>query len=133
MNKPTSIFQKFVFITAIFNFPIGLGMIAQALYTPNPDTLSISVVLGAFIIFAGAALMWASTNLQSRAPLVVWNGLVRIVGFASVLFTASIGTVPLAFIAIGGMDSILALVYIIGSGKAIGIPFSKLIFGKTDK
>lgn len=133
MSKTTSIFQKFVFITAIFNFPIGIGLIAQALYAPNPDTLTISVVLGAFIIFAGAALMWAAQNLQNRAPLVVWNGLVRIVGFASVLFTASIGTVPSAFLVIGGMDLILALIYIIGSSKATGIPFSKLLFGKTDK
>ena len=133
MSKTTSLFQKLVFSTAIFNFPIGIGMIAQALYAPNPDTLTISVVLGAFIIFAGAALMWASQDLQNRAPLVVWNGFVRMVGFASVLITASIGTVPTAFIAIGGMDLILALVYIIGSSKVTGIPFGKLLLGKTDK
>lgn len=126
-------FQKFVFITALFNFPIGIGLIAQALYEPNPDTLTISVALGAFILFAGAALIWASRTLQSRAPIVVWGGLVRFVGFASVLFTATIGTVPTAFIAIGGMDLILAFVYIIGSSKTTGIPFSKLLLGKTEK
>lgn len=129
MSKTTSLFQKFVFITAIFNFPIGIGMIGQALYAPNPDTLSISVPLGAFIIFAGAALIWASQNLQNRAPIIVWSGLVRLVGFASVLFTASIGTVPTTFIAIAGMDLILALIYIIGSSKITGISFRKLLLG----
>ena len=131
MSTIKSIFQKLVFITGLFNFPIGIGLIAQALMTPNPEILTIQTVLGAFILFAGAALMWASRDIQTRASIIVWNGLVRCVGFASVLFTSTIGDIPTTFIAIAGMDLILAFIYMVGSTKYTGISFFKLLFGKS--
>ena len=131
MSKIKKLFQQLVFFTGLLNFPIGLGMIIVGLYTQNPDTITITIVLGAFIINAGAMLMWASKNLQTRAPLVVWNGLVRSIGFIGVAYTVIIGISPMLFVIIGGMDFMLAFIYIIGSSKYTGIPISKLLLGKV--
>jgi len=130
-NKFASLFQKIVFITGLFNFPIGIGVITQAFMSQNSELLPVQATLGTFIIFTGAVLMWASQNLQLRAPVIVWNAFVRFTAFIVILYTSTIGAVPAAFIAIAGMDVIVALVYIIGSTKSTGIPFSKLLLGKS--
>ena len=101
------------------------------MYAQNQDTITITIVLGAFILNAGAMLMWASQNLQTRAPLVVWNGLVRSIGFVGVAYTEIIGISPMLFVIIGSMDFMLAFIYIIGSGKYTGIPISNLLLGKV--
>ncbi|MAU14520.1 MAG: hypothetical protein CMH46_03160 [Muricauda sp.] len=132
MKRSTYLFKKLVFITGAFNFPIGIGLIAQSLITVNPETLIIQTVLGTFLLFAGASLVWASRDIQTRAPIIVWNALVRAVGFGSVLLTYSIGEIPTTFIPIAAMDLVLAFVYIIGSVKATEIAFSKLMIGKTN-
>ena len=131
MSKIKTLFQKLVFFTGLLNVPIGLGLIAQGAYAQNPDTITITIVLGAFILNAGAMLMWASQNLQTRAPLVVWNGLVRSIGFIGVAYTVIIGISPMLFVIIGSMDFMLAFIYIIGSGIYTGIPISKLLLGKV--
>lgn len=133
MKRSTYLFKKLVFITGAFNFPIGIGLIAESLITVNPETLIIQTVLGTFLLFAGIALIWASKDLQNRAPIIVWNALVRAVGFGSVLLTYSIGEIPTAFIPIAAMDFVLAIIYIIGSVKITGIPFSKLVMGRINQ
>jgi len=131
MSKTTSIFQKLVFIAGVFNFPISIGLIVHALISSNPEILPIQFAFGAFIFFTGPALMWASRNLQTRAPIVAWNGLVRLCGFLGALYTYTIGGLPIALLAIVASDVVLGLIFIIGSSKHTGIPVGKLILGKT--
>ena len=124
-------FKKFVQITAIFNFPIALGMIFSALIAPQADTLIITVVLGVSFMFMGAALLWATSDIKTRSPIIVWNGLVRMVGFITVAYAASLGLAPKVFVFISVMDLITAFVYIIGSMRASKLPFKSLFLGKT--
>lgn len=124
-------FKIFVLITGILNFPIGLGVIGQALLDPRSELFAMQTAAGAFILFAGAALVWASRDLNVRAPIVVWSGFVRCVGFAVVIYTAIIATVPTEQLAIAGMDIITALVYFVGSPRHTGVPFTKLLVGRT--
>ncbi len=131
MHNISNIFRKIVLITGILNFPIGLMMIVAALMNPNPETLITTVVVGAFIMFAGATLVWSSRDLQTRASIVVWNGLVRAIGVLTVTYTITIGNVPMEQIAITGLDLMLALIYTIGSVKVTGISFGKLLLGKS--
>ncbi|SNQ44725.1 hypothetical protein [Cellulophaga lytica] len=131
MNKSNNIFQKFVLITGILNFPIGIGMMIQAISNKNPEILITNAVSGAFILFAGATLIWASKDLKSRIPIVVWNGLVRMAGVLLVLYASTIGNVPKEMLVISAMDFALAIIYVIGSKKITQIPFSKLILGKV--
>ena len=131
MKKSNSIFQKIVLITGILNFPIGLMMIVPALLKPNPESLITTVVVGAFIMFAGAALIWSTKDLQTRASIVVWNGLVRGIGVLSVVYTTTIGIVPTEQLVVTGLDFLLFLIYIIGSVKITGISFINLLLAKN--
>ena len=131
MKKSTSIFQKFVFITSIFNFPIGIGMIIQSIVSKTGEALITNAVLGAFILFAGATLIWAIQELNTRASIILWNGLVRLFNVFLVSYATTVGEVPHAMIVMTGMDLILAITFIFGSVKVTGIPFSKLVMGKT--
>ena len=131
MNNTKSIFQKLVFIAGIFNYPIGIGIIVQALMELNPEILPIQIVFGAFIFFTGPALIWASKDLQTRAPIVVSNGIVRLCGFTSALFASTIGNIPTAILAIAGTDLIMAFIFFVGSTKYTGKSFFTLLLGKS--
>jgi len=124
-------FNKFVQMTALLNFPIALGMMIPELLSPKPDTLIISVVLAAFLMAMGAALLWAIADVKARAPIIVWNGLVRYVGFAVVFYAALPGMAPMIFVPIAFMDLITATVYLLGSAKISEVSIVSLILGKT--
>ncbi|WP_166422174.1 hypothetical protein [Paraglaciecola sp. 20A4] len=82
-------------------------------------------------MFMGAALLWAISDLKARAPIIVWNGLVRMVGFITVAYAVSLGLAPMIFVIISVMDLITALVYIIGSMRVSELPFKSVFLGKT--
>ncbi len=124
-------FKKFVQITALFNFPIALGMMISAVIAPQAETLIITVVLGISFMFMGAALLWAISDIKARAPIIVWNGLVRMVGFITVAYAISLGLAPMVFVIISVMDLITAFVYIIGSMRASELPFKSLFLGNS--
>lgn len=124
-------FKKFVQITALLNFPIALGMMFPAINAPEPDTFVITVVLGAFMIFTGAALLWAVSDIRNRAPIVVWGGLVRYVGFMAVAYAGLLGFAPKIFVAIAAMDLVTATIYVVGSIKLSGLSFSALLLGQS--
>ena len=129
MNK---IFKTIVLIAGIFNFPLGLGMIVQAFPNNSGENLVMNVMPGMFIIFMGAAIIWASRKLIERAPLLVWNAIVRLFNAVLVVYALTTGELPTTVLVITGMDFMLALIFIIGSVKITGIPFSKLVIGKTN-
>ncbi|WP_286292185.1 hypothetical protein [Vibrio apostichopi] len=122
-------FKSFVKLTAWFNFLIGLGMMIPELVNPNPNTLVIAVTLGAFLIFTGVALLWSTADFKTRSSIIVWGGLVRCVGFLVVAYAGVLGVAPLTFVVIGVMDLIVAAIYFIGSVKASGLPFKRLLLG----
>ena len=124
-------FKKFVQITAIFNFPIAIGIMIPELLSPKPSSFIVTLVLASFFISIGAALLWAVSDLPRRAPIIVWNGLVRLFGFFVVSYAALLGIAPMAFIPISLMDLLAATIYIIGSSKITGIPVMSLILGKS--
>ena len=129
MNK---IFKTIVLIAGILNFPIGIMMIVQAISSKTGEALITNSVAGAFIIFAGASLIWAIQEVNTRAPIILWNGFVRLFNVFLVSYATTVGDVPQEMIYTTVMDLVLAIVFIIGSVKVTGIPFSKLVIGKTN-
>ncbi|ASJ73471.1 hypothetical protein IMCC3135_16945 [Granulosicoccus antarcticus IMCC3135] len=124
-------FKKFVQITALLNFPIALVMMFPAINAPEPDTFVITVVLGAFMIFTGVALLWAVSDIRNRAPVVVWGGLVRYAGFVAVAYAGLLGFAPKIFVAIAAMDLVTATIYIFGSINVSGLSFWSLMLGRS--
>ena len=126
-------FKTFVLITGLLNFPIGMGIIVQALIKSEPESLVNTVVLGAFILFAGAVLVWVSRDLNGRGSVLVWAGLVRLTAVAGVAYTFTIGSVPIEQLVISSMDLIVALIYFVGVTRHTGVSFVSLLTGKADR
>lgn len=122
-------FKKFAQVTAIFSFPIAI-MIPE-LISPKPSPFIITLVLASFLMCIGAARLWAFADLPIRAPIIVWNGLVRFFGFLVVTYAAVLGMAPPAFIPISLMDLVVAVIYILGSSRKTKIPIVSLICDKT--
>jgi len=49
------------------------------------------MTLGAFLMMAAACLMWASRDMVNRAPVIFWQGLVRLTAVCSVLYAVPAG------------------------------------------
>ena len=84
-------FKKFVFVTGALDILVGIAAGAPALLDPRPETFVPYLTLGAFLFFAGAALMWSAQDLEVRAPIVFWQGLVRLVAVISSLYAINAG------------------------------------------
>ncbi len=123
--------RKFVLITGFLDIPIGLATWAAAIAEPHDTHFGALMTVGAFLIFAGAALMWASQDLRVRAPIVLWQGLVRLVAVASILYMVPAGIAESWQYAIVAFDGIIALVYIAGTIRHTDASFSQLVMGKT--
>lgn len=67
----------FVFITGALDVLLGIWIALPGVLHPEPATFLNSIMLGAFLIFCGVVLMWASKDLRTRAFVVLWQGLVR--------------------------------------------------------
>lgn len=124
-------FRKFVFITGFLDIPIGLATWAAAILEPHDTHFGALMTCGAFLMFAGAALMWSAQDLNVRAPIVFWQGLVRLTAVGSILYMVPAGIAESWQYGIVAFDGIIALVYIVGTVRHTGAGFFRLLFGKT--
>ena len=123
-------FRKFVLVTGALDIPIGLATLAAALLQPNDEHFAALTTAGAFLLFAGAALMWASQELETRAPIVFWQGFVRLTAVASILYMVPAGLAESWQYGVVAFDGVIGLVYILGSVQTTGVGFLGLALGK---
>ena len=123
--------RNFVLITGFLDIPIGLATWAAAILEPHDTHFGALMTCGAFLMFAGAALMWSSQDLKVRAPIVFWQGLVRLTAVAAILYMVPAGIADSWQYGIVAFDGIIALVYVIGTIRLTGAGFFGLLFGKT--
>ena len=123
--------RKFVLITGFLDIPIGLATWAAAILEPHDTHFGALMTCGAFLMFAGAALMWSAQDLNARAPIVFWQGLVRLTAVGSILYMVPAGIAESWQYGIVAFDGIIALVYIVGTVRHTGAGFFRLLFGKT--
>ncbi|KPK16367.1 MAG: hypothetical protein AMJ62_05590 [Myxococcales bacterium SG8_38] len=122
--------QKFVLITGFLDIPIGLATWAAALLEPHDTHFGALMACGAFLMFAGAALMWASRDMRVRAPIIFWQGFVRLTAVASILYMVPAGIADRWQYGVVAFDGAIALVYIIGMMRHTGATFFQLMTGK---
>lgn len=123
--------RKFVLITGVLDIAIGLATWAAALLEPHDAHFGALMTCGAFLMFAGAALMWASADMKARAPIVFWQGFVRLTAVASILYMVPAGIAESWQYGIVVFDGVIALVYIFGMMQHTGASFFTLMRGKT--
>jgi hypothetical protein len=123
--------QKFVYITGALDFLIGAGTWGQALSDPQPGHFVAYMCLGAFLMMAAACLMWASKDMESRAPVIFWQGLVRLTAVCSVLYAVPAGLSQPWEYALVVFDGAIGLTYVIGMARVTGCSPIELLQCKT--
>lgn len=128
--------KKFVYWTGASDFLVGaltwLGAVGVAMAdTPVKGQFVPLVTLGTFLLMAAACLMWASHDLVVRAPVVFWQGLVRLSAVCAVLYAVPHRLSEVWEYALLGIDGPIGLTYVIGSMRVTGKSFSALLRGET--
>lgn len=123
--------RKFVLITGALDVPIGLATIAAALTQPRDEHFGALMTVGAFLMFAGAALVWATQDMKARAPIIFWQGLVRLTAVGSILYMIPAGLADTWQYGVVAFDGIIGLVYIVGMMRLTGSGFFGLMLGKS--
>ena len=123
--------RKFVLITGFLDIPIGLATWAAAILEPQDTHFGALMTCGAFLIFAGAALMWSAQDMKARAPIIFWQALVRVTAVAAIIYMVPKGIADSWQYGICVFDGTIALVYIVGIMKHTGTSFFQLTLGKT--
>lgn len=124
-------FRTFVYVTGALDVPIGIATMAAAIFEPHDAHFAALMTCGAFLLFAGAALVWASRDLSVRAPIVFWQGFVRLTAVASILYMIPAGLAESWQFAVVAFDGVIALVYIVGTMRLTDAGFAGLMVGKS--
>jgi len=130
--------KKFVYWSGASDFLVAFGTWFGAYHmvvtAPVPGQFSALITLGMFLCMAAALLMWASEDIQNRAPVLVWQGLVRLFAVASVIYAVPNGLAQSKYeLSLLFWDGPIGLVYIIGAMKVTGCSLPQLILCKTTK
>lgn len=124
------VLRKFVLITGTLDIPIGLATIAAALIEPHDVHFGALMTAGAFLMFAGAALVWSAADLKTRAPIVFWQGFVRLTAVGSILYMVPAGLAESWQYGVVAFDGVIGSVYILGTMQLPGTRFFGLMLGK---
>ncbi|HIF63752.1 MAG TPA: hypothetical protein EYG16_03185 [Deltaproteobacteria bacterium] len=119
--------QKFVLITGALDYLVGLATWGGALAAPAPDHFVANMTLGMFLMMAAACLVWASKDIAARAPVIVWQGLVRLTAVASVIYAVPAGLAHPGLYALVVFDGVIGLVYVFGTQRFTGQPMLQLL------
>ena len=131
VQKESSVLRKFVLITGFLDIPIGLATWAAAILEPQDTHFGALMTAGAFLIFAGAALMWSTQDMKVRAPIIFWQGFVRLTAVGAIIYMVPKGIADSWQYGICAFDGTIGLVYIIGMMKHTGASFFQLMLGKS--
>ncbi len=119
--------QKFVYWTGFLDFLVGAGTWAGALMNPQPGQFVALMTLGMFLMMAAACLMWASKDMVNRAPVIFWQGLVRLTAVSAVLYAVPHGLSESWEYSLVAFDGVIGLTYVLGMLKVTGLSFPQLI------
>jgi len=83
-----------------------------------------------FLMMAAACLMWASRDMANRAPVIFWQGLVRLTAVASVIYAVPNQLSEQWEYALILIDGPIGLVYVLGMQRVTGRSFFECLLCK---
>ncbi|MFY0596466.1 MAG: hypothetical protein JXQ85_08565 [Cognatishimia sp.] len=111
-------FKIIVMVLAALNMVLfAPAIIATAISNPTPESFSMSFALAGFLIMTAALLVWATHNLPERAPVLFWNGMVRIFASSATAYAISINLEDVARYAFVAFDMTAGMILIMGAIK----------------
>ena len=129
--KGVNMLQKFVYITGVLDYLIGAGVWAAAISDPQPGVFVGNMTLGMFLAMSAACLVWASKDMENRAPVIFWQGLVRLTAACSVLYAVPAGLSQTWEYGLVAFDGSVALVYVFGMMRVTNRSAIQLLQCKT--
>lgn len=124
-------FKKFVFATGLLEFPLGLAVAVPAIMGLDASYFILPIMIGSFLFFCGACLIWASRNIPERAPVVFWQGIVRLTAVLTILLGIHYGLVSTDNLPAAIMDLVIGPIYIVGVLRVLRLPLQKILMGQT--
>lgn len=128
--------QKFIWWTGLSDLLVGALTwygairIAQAAEPVTGQFVPL-ITLGTFLMMAAALLMWASHDMENRAPVFFWQGLVRLSAISAVIYAVPNLLAESWEYSLLAIDGPIGLVYVIGAMKVTGCSFGQLLGCKT--
>jgi hypothetical protein len=128
--------KKFVYWTGMSDFVVGLatwgGAVGVALADPPVLGQFVPLVtLGTFLLMAAALLVWSSHDMATRAPVMFWQGLVRLSAISAVVYAVPHQLAYTWEYGLLAIDGPIGLTYVIGAMKVTGCSFVELLQCKT--
>ncbi|MFP6626103.1 MAG: hypothetical protein VCA74_03460 [Deltaproteobacteria bacterium] len=124
--------QRFVYITGALDYLVGAATWAGALYDPQPGQFVALMTLGMFLMMSAACLVWASKDMTRRAPVIFWQGLVRLTAVSAVLYAVPAGLSQTWEYGLVAFDGAIGLTYVIGMVRTTGCSPLALLQCKTE-
>jgi len=110
--------RKFIFWTGIYDIvmagTISCPWVVKMLGVPLPESYFWLWFAAALVIYLGVVLVISSRNIKTRAPVIYWEGILRLVGFVLMAGFGILGGLGIAVTVLGVVDLIIGLVYLIG-------------------
>jgi len=115
--------RKFVFWTGIYDIvmasTISCPWVVKMLGVPLPESYFWLWFAAALVIYLGVVLVISSRNMKARAPVIYWEGILRLIGFLLMAGFGIFGGLGPAVTLLGVVDFIIGLVYLVGLPKAL--------------
>ncbi len=122
--------KHFVFWTGILDILAGLGcQISQAfaLVVQSEPVGLTTHLFGLVAIFLGIMLILCARDLQRRGTFVVWEGLLRVAGFAVFAGYGILGKGGVGATLCGVADLAIGMVYLVWLPRYLAIPLKRLL------
>jgi len=123
--------KKFVFWTGVYNILLGLGFLFPPLVgflgVPVPESGVWVQLPATIVIYLGILLILCSRSLRSRASIVCWEGILRIVVFFLLAGYGFFGGLGISMALVGTVDLVIGLIYVFGLPRSLGVKGAQLL------
>lgn len=103
-------------------------LITTAVQNPMAETFTLTFALAGFIAMTGVLLLWAARDMSTRAPVLFWNALVRILAACANVYAIQINLIDASQYAFAIFDFSAAIILIVAALKSSQRSFLNLLF-----
>jgi len=126
--------ERFVRASGIYTIIIGLGFTSPRFLRlfglSRPDAGLWWGLLAALMVYIGIVLILCSRDLEERASLICWNAVLRIIAFLLLAGFGFWGGFGAMMGVLGIIELAIAVVYLVGVPKALGVPLTDLLLDR---
>jgi hypothetical protein len=125
--------RQFVLWTGLSSFLAGLAVqfpvVFDHLHTSEPPGMLLRL-FGVMAMFLGAALALCARDLKSRGSIVIWEGILRIGGFAVLTGYGVFGGRGIVIALCGILDLLIGVIYLFALPRHLGVPLIDLLLDR---